>query len=255
MPHQDGLFFRVLRRLNMIMLTIIGLTIIVGGGFVGWKYYEHQKKVLADRDAVMGEIYSGRLRGEAGVKSGDLVVEAQNYGTVDTVYGPNENSIFVLNRVLPPPAGVPEGYPAFGPHQAVNLMVVDETTGEGRWLFAGTKRLIESRDVVYEGAAVVRSVPGTDARPVIGLVMIVVDTDTDKDGKLTVKDKPTLYVWRKGTAEAVKLLDVDEAMSYGQLGADRYLIVYKKDKETRSALYSVPEFKLLSGKVLPETPH
>ena len=249
--HQDGLFFRVLRRFNMILLTIIGLSIVIGGGFAAWKYCEHKHGVRDFYPPYPG-IYGSSVAVAPPAKADKFEVDADNYGSPDTVYGPYGGSLFVLNRLMPPPAGAPEEYLGYAPREAVNLMVVDAKTGEGHWLFAGANRVIISRDAVYEGAPVANAMPGKDTRPVIGMVMAVFEGDTG--AAKPAKSTPVFYIWRKGDTQAAKLFAVDEVLSMGQIGADRYMIVYKTGKETKSAIYSVPEFKLLAEKVLPEAP-
>jgi hypothetical protein len=242
---QDGLFFRVLRRFNMILVTIIALAVI---GAVGWHVWKNPgfRHELTGRPAFV--LPAPAAQGEA------LVVEPENYGTSDTVYGPHQNTVMVLYRYPPFAApGKAEEYPNYAPKQAVNIMVLDAKNGDGHWLFPDNKQVIVMRDALYEGPAESYTTPDTDKRPVLGMVLMVAPADTNKNGMLDVGDAATLYAWTKGAAAAKALVAIDEMISVGQYD-DHYIVVYKKGKDLKSATYSVPEFKLLADKVLPKAP-
>jgi hypothetical protein len=152
----------------------------------------------------------------------------------------------------------------------VNLLLVDGMTSESRWLFRGNHRNIVTWSVVTAASApqepaatgpVVIPAPGFDGSiapnipGVAALVVTVVDTDTNKDGELGDGDSRSLYVYRPGGGEAVKLLTADIVKVSSQVGTDRYVVVYEKGKSAMTAVYSVPEFKLLSERPLPNVPN
>jgi hypothetical protein len=250
MPQHEGWFFWFLRRLNTILLTIIALAIVVLGGHQLWR------SVWLKHELFGGPVVAALPASSGNVKSTDFVVQTEAYPTPDTQYGPQTNVIYVQRHAEPLPANSsPETAELYPQGDAVNVMVIDENTGEGHWLFHGTGRYIMTRDVVYQGAPVASSEYGVDPRPIIGMVMLVVDSDTNKNGALDEKDIISVYLWRKGGTEAVKLLTSDTIPGIGQIGADRYLVTYEKGKKSMAALYSVPDFKLISDKPLPDAPH
>lgn len=148
-------------------------------------------------------------------------------------------------------ADVPRVSSYSGPEeQDVNILVIDGDSGASHWLFGGYCRSIISRTPVY-GA---EPDANRSAPPVVAWVMQTVDADTNKDGKLTTKDRQSLYVYRPGAGEAVKFLSADNVLATHQIGADKYLIVYENGKTASAATYSVPDFKLLSQKSLQNVP-
>jgi hypothetical protein len=254
---QDGLFFRVLRRFNMILVTVIGLVIIAGAGVAAWNYFVH---ILPMQE----QFRSGFItEPKAAVPAAptDIVV-SDDYATPNADYNPG-GYIQVLRRV-PGSAQVIRSFSSTDPYgvaapsypgvEDVNIMVVDPKSGKGHWLFEGTKRNIVMREAIYEGANKVKTVSQTDTRPLIGLVFWVVETDTDKDGALTASDAITLCLWLKGETRVTKLMQVDYLLSTSQITADRWLVTYRKGKELHTALYSVPEFQLVADNVLPDAP-
>ena len=146
----------------------------------------------------------------------------------------------------------------------VNLLAVDTRTSASHWLFHGYDRMILTEDAVYElaPADTNRSSPtiisangtGRGAQLAIALVLQTVDADTNKDGKLSAKDEHSLYVYRAGASEVVKIIAADDFLSTQQIGLDKYLVVYENGKTATAASYSLPDFKLLSEKPLPNVP-
>jgi hypothetical protein len=238
---QDGLFFRVLRRFNIVMATLIGLSLIA---FVGWHLY----KTPHLRREVLGQPVASPVSQFAWQKTG-MSVDPENYGTL------------VLSRNTPfPVAGTPDAFENYVPKQVLNVMVLDEKTGAGHWLFADNKQTIPMRDALYEGAPVAHTTPyegapvahttpSTDTRPVLGMVMVVVPEAQAKAAKTQV-----IYAWTKRLGDAKKLVEMDEIVSIGQPEENRYVVIYRKGKALKSATYSVPDFKLLSEIDLPAAP-
>jgi len=135
--------------------------------------------------------------------------------------------------------------------QDVNLLAVDRQDANSHWLFHGYDRLIVSQDPV--NATQPPDSKGTP--PVIALVIQSVDADTNKDGELTYKDRQSLYFYDQGTSEAVKFLTADDIIVTEQIEGGKYLVVYENGKVATAATYSIPDFKLLTQKPLPNVPN
>lgn len=239
---QESLFFRILHRVNTILLTIIGLAIVFGAGYGIWYEHERQHGLDISRAELQAATDLAKLPPVP-----DIVV-GEDYASLGSDYNPN-GYINILKHASHPPLN------DYGPGtDDVNAMVVDPRTGKGAWLFAGTKRNIVTREGIYEGAVKGRTTAETDTRPLIGLVLWVAETDTDKDGALTNADAITLYLWRKGETKVTKIRTVENLLSTSQVAADRWLITYRTGNTFHSALYSVPEFELIAENQLPEMP-
>jgi len=142
--------------------------------------------------------------------------------------------------------------------RSVNLLAIDQNTVESHWVFRGYDRAIITDDTVYDAVPSGPAVPwgpGAALPSAIALVMTVVDSDTNKDGELTEKDRQSLYVYRPGATEAVRLLTADLIVSRQQSRNDRYLVVYENGSSAIAATYSVPDFKLIVEKQLPKVPN
>jgi hypothetical protein len=136
----------------------------------------------------------------------------------------------------------------------VNALAVSPNSGDSHWLFRGYRRAIlsESSISLSERPAEPDTAvaPGT-AQTVIAMAMTAVEVDTNKDGRLSEKDRQSLYVYREGMAEAMKLLTGDLIISAQQSGVDRFLVISENGKSGLATTFSIPDFKLIAQKPLP----
>jgi len=251
MPHQDGLFFRVLRRVNMVLMTVVLLCAV---GFAGLVVLM-TPKVQAALGALVGKPAEAPKPVSA---APTFHPQAEWFPTADH-YPPyaRDKILYVLKKTVPgalviQPADL--AAPAEPPSEDVNIMIIDEKTGDASWLFKGNDQVILERDAIYDGPQPIGAVVGTDPRPIIAMVLQVVEDDTNNDGKLDANDDVTLYLWRKDSPKLVKLLTSEGSAGVGLAGKDRYLVNYGKDHKDRIAAFSVPDFELIYDKPLPELP-
>lgn len=240
----DGLFFRILRRVNLVMFTLLWIALLAAGGLVVWK--EGLPKHLFTKDAELDY-------------TGPQVNPTPTYSLVPEAFEPpgyqqpTLPSIYVYTRSfisadLPP---ISLGNPAAG--EAVNLLVIDDK-GEGHWLFKDNKRVIIRRDAVRKGPAVPVANGAADQRPILGLVIETAERDANNDGILNEYDPAVIYAWKQGATALVKLLDAHVVVNSEQVSETRWNIVYSEGKETRVAVFSLPDFEKLSDKPLPKAP-
>lgn len=250
MPHQDGLFFRVLRRCNMVLLTIV----LVTGLFLMGESVAFAPAL----QFVMTKLHLASAPAAKTIKAAVRFDNQADWYPTENLYPPvqRDKVLYVLRKTTPPePAAAGELAVPTPTYDDVNVMIIDDKTGEGHWLFPGRNQLIVARDAIYEGSSPPGAAVGTDPRPIIAMVIHVVEEDTNNDGKLSGADEVTLYLWRKDKPELVKLLTSDRGAGGGLAGPDRYIVNYGKDNKERVAAYSVPDFKLIYDKELPAPPH
>lgn len=248
---QDCLFFRILRRFNILWGALVGVALIALIGFCAYQHLYLHKPVAWEPYPSAGFATAEDIRPFTPMAS-EITVTPDAFGSANTEYGPWSGRLFVATRSNPLPNPMtPENFKNYVANTVVNILVVDAKHGDGAWLFPTNAQSILSRDAVFEGGAKGVTQPETDPRPVLGMVLFV--ADTDKTGAL-IRKTQAVYVWTKQSAKLVKLFAADKVLSYDQSGADRYLILYQAGKETRLATYSVPEFKQISDKLMPSLP-
>jgi hypothetical protein len=141
----------------------------------------------------------------------------------------------------------------------VNMLAVNSGDASSHWLFKGYDRAILSDDLIYPGRTTAeqsadRYAPLEFRSAATALVMTVVDADTNGDGDLSEKDRQSFYVYRPGTGDPVKLFTADLIKSAHQTGPSSYLVIYEKGRSAFAATYSIPDFKLVAEKPLPDVP-
>lgn len=221
------------------MLTLAIWVAMALGGHVLWKAYGKWSKSR--------EVPQTTARAEGMTYA--VMPDIYNYASPEAARSP---IFYIVTRThSTPPDGSSGGYSL---PEIANVMVIDPN-GDGRWLFKGTQRTILVRDPVRQGPIPDRVPLGmVDSRPVIAVVMWGHE-DTNRDGAYDDKDRMTAYVWRKGTKQAEPLFDFDEGVGLGQVSEDRYQIVYKTRGHTQVAIYSLPDFKFVADKALPDVPN
>lgn len=232
----ENKFFRFVWRFNAVLLLLaMGfLAVLIAGK--AWK---------PDFDPLNFNRPSAYL--EAQMKAASL----QHYflAPVEVVYGVENptppETLYSLSRQR-------NGFDMFEPFaaaEAVNVLALDEKAKTSRWLFAPGKRVILSQTMLhnYETTKVPNTEQDAYITRVIGLAMIVVDTDTDKDGKLTSKDRQALYFYRLDGKAPAKILSAGRILLQTGTGETKHLhLFYQDEGKTFAVSYSVPAFELSS---------
>lgn len=122
---------------------------------------------------------------------------------------------------------------------SVNLLIVNSEDATSRWMFPDNGQTILSRDELHGGDGALS--------PVTGLVLTVSARESEKP-------RESLYSYRVGGGPAVRFLTADTIISADQAGADRYLVLARKDRRTTAALYSLIDFRVLAEQPAPDIP-
>jgi len=238
----DNAFFRWLGRINAMLFFIAAACVIVlmGGNALMWGPMSRDTPTAAE------------------VKSGD-----DTYTFGGTIGGPSivtgapsithldgtDEGVMVLQRGESRAYGLSSAARYEGGD--VNLLLVDLKTMKTRWLFEGVKhdigQILEVRSSV--------PLPQNSADPVTALLMPVAAADTNGDGKVTRADGDALYLYRVGSAKAVKLFDAKAISGMEQIDSERIAITYYDGKTDHAALLSAKDFRTIADTALSPTPN
>src|SRR5215469_2175730 len=127
--------------------------------------------------------------------------------------------------------------------QIVNYLFVNTSTNKSRWLFERADQLIlESHDLFSK----LKSSPDETHRSV-GMLYVVVDRDSNGDGRLSERDTQSLAASAVDGTDYRKLIEgIEQLYSVQQISDDRILVLYQKNAQTVSELYSVPSMQPLT---------
>ena len=238
----DNGFFRWLGRINAMLffLAAAGVIVFVGANALIWGPMSHDAPTGAEAKNG-GDTYSfGGTIGMSSVTTGAASITRLD-GT--------DEGVMVLQRGGSNPYGL-ESRSRFETSD-VNFLLVDLKTMKNRWLFEGVKRDIG--EVLEVRSSV--PVPQNSPDPVTALLMSVAAADTDGDGKITRTDGNALYVYRVGSAKAVKLFDAKSISGMEQIDSERIVITYYDGKTDHAVLLSARDFRTIADTTLSPTPN
>lgn len=131
----------------------------------------------------------------------------------------------------------------------VNYLFLDISNNQSKWLMEKTDQLFVS-DVSLQDSLKRDS---AEKGKITGLLYALVEQDTDKDGRLTQKDAICLSTSRADGSQYRRLIQgIDKLHSITQISAEKVLVMYQKNDETISALYSIPSMNLISQSAVPQ---
>jgi hypothetical protein len=247
----ENKFFRYVWRFNAVVLAFVAIAAaiaILGNILNPWRPTPPEPAghfAPVPKGAENGFTYRLASHGESRLVGQEELIALDRWNGSPETYGLKEMRL-----------GASTSYIAQS--RSVNLLAVNHTTVESHWIFKGYDRAIVGDDPVYDtvplSPGLIPLRPDQAPSSTIALVMTVVDSDTNKDGELSEKDRQSLYVYRPGTMEAARLLTADLIVSRQQTSTDRYLVIYENGSSAVAATFSIPGFKLIAEKPLPKVP-
>jgi hypothetical protein len=132
---------------------------------------------------------------------------------------------------------------------AVNYLFLNTSTNESRWLFERAGQLIIDSQVLFSK---LKTSPD-ELRTGVGVVHAVVERDSNGDNRLTEKDAVSLATSAVDGANYRKLIEgIERLYSFQQIADDKVLVLYQKNQQTISELYSVPRMERLMQTNIPK---
>jgi len=134
-------------------------------------------------------------------------------------------------------------------YQIVNHLFLNIATNESRWLFESANQLILQSQSLFSK---LKDSPD-ESRKTVGLLYVVVDKDSNGDGRLSERDSISLATSAVDGTGYRKLIEgIEQVYSARQVADDRVLVLYQKNQQTVSGLYSVPAMLPLNQTDLPK---
>lgn len=213
-------FFRLLWRFNALVVAGAGLAVIAGSMILTVVIYLSERRadpvVRADRPPpVSQKLVFGNFGPVAGTS---------------TVIVPLEQE------------ASSRGFVSSGGTSSVtrNLLFIDLSSGEQRWLIEGSNALIPHYRLVERDVA-----RGKDAE-VIAILIEVVKSDTDGDGRLSDEDRLTVaFAKPDGTGYTEALMDIDRLLGNRQMG-DELLVGFERDGMAQLSTIRLTDFRVVA---------
>jgi hypothetical protein len=133
--------------------------------------------------------------------------------------------------------------------QIVNFLFLNASTSESRWLFERAGQLILESQMLFSK---LKSAP-EELRQSVGILYVVVDKDSNGDGRLTERDAQCVATSDVDGGNYRKLIEgIEQLYSVQQIADDKVLVLYQKSAQTISELYSLPSMRPLSKTNIPK---
>lgn len=126
----------------------------------------------------------------------------------------------------------------------VNYKIIDTDAQTNRWLFPQANRLIiDSRSITLRRR-------GQSEQP-LGTFLSIVETDTNRDGRLSARDTKSLYFVDKSWAEPLKITEgVKATLRIHALDASHIDLIFDTADGTHAARINLTDGMILSEQVL-----
>ena len=241
----ENSFFRYVWRFNALAIALVAIGAILLGSYVAISIFMDKTRVRRDVDAIrVGE--NVEVSEQFFLESSEVIAGA-SFVQVPLRRGQGYRY----------PGGSSYYYPK-GTDQIVNHLFLNIATNESRWLFASANQLILQSQPVFSKFKDTPEFsrfrdPPDEPRKAVGFLYVVVDKDSNGDGRLSERDSVSLATSAVDGTGYRKLVDgIEQVYSARQVADDRVLVLYQKNQQTISELYSVPAMLPLKQANLPK---
>jgi hypothetical protein len=127
-----------------------------------------------------------------------------------------------------------------------NELFVNSLTGQSKWLFAGTDRIILNQIQTLQQMR-------AELPVATSILYTIVDRDTNADEKLSTQDFTSIGYTSPDASAFTQLLDnIEKLYAVEQVADDKVMILYFRNGESRMTTYGLPNYSIIVDKVLPK---
>jgi hypothetical protein len=233
MNGSENRFFRYVWRFNALAIACASMGFILLGAYAAVSILKEETRVRRATNVVnLGEK--------------ETVTEEFSLGRPDIVTGTSYIRV-PLRRGQSFGGG--SFYYSKNTEQIVNYVFLNTSTSESRWLFEHAGQLVLESHFLYSK---LRSAV-EESRQSVGILYVVVDKDSNGDGRLSEKDAATVMASAVDGTDARKLIEgIEQLYAVQQIADDKVLVLYLKNTQTVSALFSVPALAPLTQVNIPK---
>jgi len=224
---EESKLFRNIWRFNAIVILIAGILSIFVLIFTG---YHVAKDIFGNRqiEAVVNITENGNIN------------EKWSLGYMKRLEGTD----YVLIP-LESDQSYAQSYYSKSSNSYRNFLFINIKTNEQHWLFTQNKWLIVNSEYLCDKEY------GKEDRKTIAILHNIIKSDTNKDDRLTEKDKLTIALSSPSGRQYHEVLpSIDKLIGYSLIGTTEVLILYQNINTAYAAIFSLNDFKLLSEREL-----
>ena len=225
---EENKFFKTVWRLNSLLFALAGLLGILIMLFAG---YQIVKDTFRDRN----------VRNIVNVAEDQDVKEKWSLGNMNAIAGTD-----IVTIPLNSDQSYSQSYYSKSGYSVRNYLFIDTKTNEKYWLLQTNKYLLPELNIISEKSY---SDPDYKAEAIL---FEVIKHDTNKDERLTTKDKITIALSLPSGKKYEEVLnDIDFFVGHTMVDSETIMLIYQIDNVGYSAYVSLIDFSLSNKSKLP----
>ena len=224
---ERNLFFRIIWRLNALLIFSVGVMGILILGYLSWHLWEDAFGEKQREDIV-------NIDEEAAIE-----LKWQYRAIVDI-----DGSDYVM-MPLESSQGYEQEYYGKFTEAARNVLFVNLVSNDYHWLFPDHNRLILQHSAVSE-------MTYSTAPPIVRvIVFLLVEEDTNQDSRLTRSDLKTIALSHPEGRNVERIVTgIDELTGLRVVDKHRLMLFYQKDGQTHSMAVALSDFSISNSKAI-----
>ena len=232
MQPSESRFFKYVWRFNALAIAGAAISVILLSGYAGFTVFSEVTRTR-------------RVTQVVNVGQQEKVSEEFSLGSAVAIAGTPYIRL-PLYRGQSYPGSY---YPKRSDQNIVNYLFLNTSTNESRWLVQSAGQLIVESQILFNK---VKSTPD-EARTGVGVFYAVIDRDSNGDNRLSERDAVSLATGAIDGTNYRKLVEnIEQLYSVQQIADDKVLVLYQKNQQTISELYSVPRMERLMQTNIPK---
>jgi hypothetical protein len=232
--NNENSFFKLVWRFNALAIAVATTICILLGVFAALMIFREETRPR-------------RVTNVVNIDQQDKVSEEFSLGNPGAIAGTSFVRVPLFRGQSYNTGSLP--LPKSSQQNLVNYLFLNISTNESWWLFNGVGQL------VIDDRSQFNKVKDSPDQPRIGVGVIytVVERDSNGDNRLTEKDAVSLATSKVDGTNYRKLIEsIDQLYSIQQVSDEKVLVLYQKDQQTFSDVYSIPSMELLTQRSIPK---
>lgn len=225
-------FFRTVWRFNAIAIAVTTVIVVLLSASLAWSIFGETTRTRRVTNVV--NVGAQEKVSEEFSLGAPVALAGTPYVRVPLVRGQAYPGSYYLKR---------------SEQNVVNYLFLNTANSESKWLFEHANQLIVEGQILYDKA---KFAPDS-SRNVVGVLYVVIDRDSNGDNRLSERDAVSLATSDLDGTNYRKLIDgMEQLYSVQQVADDKVLVLYQKDKQTFSQLYTVPAMQPFRQVIVPK---
>jgi hypothetical protein len=225
-------FFRYVRRFNALAIACAAIAFVLLSAYAALTIFKETTRTRRVTNVV--NVGENEKVSEEFSLGAPVAIVGTSYVRVPLIRGQSYSASYYSKRT---------------DQNVVNYLFLNISTNKSKWLFERADQLIVENQVLFNK---LKTSP-EESRTSVGVFYVVVDRDSNGDNRLSERDAVSLAASAVDGTNYRKLIEgIEQLYSVQQIADDKLLVLYQKNQQTFSELYSVPAMLPLKQANIPK---